>query len=207
MTGEKEINIIPTNGTSADDVKYAKRVEEIYIDGVNVAGCYWKCKDGDCAMYYADLSADNNELEFSFNCEDNPDCYYKQLKRLEQERDKLIEFCIQLDKAKSEQHLQWQQRCTEIRNEDLKQIDELKQENKQIKKDVQLFKCLDTFGESECHCACRCLGNEFCEDADKKINTYRSALEEIRNLVKGHKIADEVRLKSILDKIEEVLGC
>lgn len=63
--------------------------EEIIIDGVNVAGCYWKCKDGDCAMYYADLSADNNELEFGFNCEDNPDCYYKQLKRLEQENEEL----------------------------------------------------------------------------------------------------------------------
>lgn len=63
--------------------------EEIIIDGINVAGCYWKCKDGDCAMYYADLSADNNELEFGFNCEDNPDCYYKQLKRLEQENKEL----------------------------------------------------------------------------------------------------------------------
>ena len=63
--------------------------EEIIIDGVNVAECYWKCKDGDCAMYYADLSADNNELEFGFNCEDNPNCYYKQLKRLEQENKEL----------------------------------------------------------------------------------------------------------------------
>jgi len=175
--------------------------EEIIIDGVNVAECEFYYEGECCQTNY------KNEI-FTKRCKCSDKlCYYKQLKRLEQERDKLIEFCIQLDKAKSEQHLQWQQRCTEIRNEDLKQIDELKQENKQIKKDVQLFKCLDTFGESECHCACRCLGNEFCEDADKKINTYRSALEEIRNLVKGHKIADEVRLKSILDKIEEVLGC
>lgn len=64
-------------------------MEEIIIDGVNVAGCYWKCKDGDCAMYYADLSADNNELEFGFNCEDNTDCYFKQLQRLEQENAEL----------------------------------------------------------------------------------------------------------------------
>lgn len=64
-------------------------MEEIIIDGVNVAGCYWKCEDGDCAMYYADLSADNNELEFGFNCEDNTDCYFKQLKRLEQENAEL----------------------------------------------------------------------------------------------------------------------
>lgn len=44
-----------------------------------------------------------------------------------------------------------------------------------------LYDCISKWGEKECHCACRCLGNEFCEDADKKINTYRSALEEIRN--------------------------
>ena len=36
---------------------------------------------------------------------------------------------------------------------------------------------------------------------------YKNALEEIKSLVRGHKVADEVRLKSILDKINEVLGC
>lgn len=66
-----------------------------------------------------------------------------------------------------------------------KQLIRLEQENKKLKKDVQLFKCLDTFGESECHCACRCLGNEFCEDADKKINKYRSALEEIQKIIRA----------------------
>ena len=37
------------------------------------------------------------------------------------------------------------------------------------------------------------------------LERYRSALEEIKNLVKGHKVADEVRLKSVLNKINEVL--
>ena len=43
------------------------------------------------------------------------------------------------------------------------------------------------------------------ENYYKEYNKYRSALEEIRNLVRGHKIVDEVRLKSILDKINEAL--
>ena len=86
-------------------------------------------------------------------------------------------------------------------------IARLEQENKELKKDVQLFKCLDTFGESECHCACRCLGNEFCEDADKKINTYRSALEKIKEITEPiyEQIPDDKVLRQILLKISEVL--
>lgn len=128
--------------------------EEIFVDGVNVAGC--------CYLFKFKGFDDFNEeyTEWSCNisgssCENSDNCYYKQLKRLEQE-------------------------------------------NKKLKKDVQLFKCLDTFGENECHCACRCLGNEFCEDADKKINSYRSALEEIKAML-GYGY--------IVDKINEVLGC
>ena len=81
----------------------------------------------------------------------------------------------------------------------IKEINILRQENKEMKKDVQLFKCLDTFGESECHCACRCLGNEFCEDADKKINSYRSALEEIREI-------NNKWLKFWMNDSDELLG-
>lgn len=56
---------------------------------IDVSGCNLHCCDGDCALYYADLSSDNNELLYGFNCEDNPNCYYKQLKRLETENTKL----------------------------------------------------------------------------------------------------------------------
>ena len=120
--------------------------EEIIIDGVDVAGCEFYFEDNgviapDGTPERANLcTSPERSCENSDSCYCNKDCYYKQLKRLEQE-------------------------------------------NKKLKKDVQLFKCLDTFGESECHCACRCLGNEFCEDADKKINAYRSALEEIREIL------------------------
>ena len=51
-------------------------MEEIIIDGVNVAGCEQRFGDNKCAL-----------LDQYF-CEDS-DCYYKQLKRLEQENKEL----------------------------------------------------------------------------------------------------------------------
>ena len=132
--------------------------EEIIIDGVNVAGCeFYQIEANELYPKAQYCGSMRNTF-----CENEPDCYYKQLKRLEQE-------------------------------------------NKRLKKDVQLFKCLDTFGESECRCACRCLGNEFCEDADKKINNYRSALEEIRELsTKDVQFGNFVKIQMI---ILEVLQC
>jgi len=70
--------------------------DKIMIDGVDVSGCNMKCKDGDCALYYADLSSDNNELEYGYECADNPNCYYKQLTRMQQELLKKTEECEKL---------------------------------------------------------------------------------------------------------------
>lgn len=133
--------------------------EEIIIDGVNVAGC--------CKCYNVEQKI---LCGASGICANNPNCYYKQLKRLEQE-----------NKALKDNNNRLQVIIDDGRAENKR----FREENKELKKDVQLFKCLDTFGESECHCACRCLGNEFCEDADKKINSYRSALEEIRGKIES----------------------
>lgn len=53
--------------------------EEIYIDGVNVAKCeyYYRC---DCKI------DDDTDINL---CKWHDDCYYKQLKRLEQENEEL----------------------------------------------------------------------------------------------------------------------
>lgn len=53
-------------------------MEEIIIDGVDVTGCEHRFDDNLCAL-----------LDQYF-CEDT-DCYYKQLKRLEQENERLKE--------------------------------------------------------------------------------------------------------------------
>ena len=72
--------------------------EEIIIDGVNVAGCInfdeWKHCDN-CKSLIKTIKNDNGTYrnpcvsEEDLRCEFYPDCYYKQLKRLEQERDEL----------------------------------------------------------------------------------------------------------------------
>lgn len=52
--------------------------EEIIIDGVDVSGC----------DFYELCGCIENNHEIN-ECKDNPDCYYKQLKRLEQENKEL----------------------------------------------------------------------------------------------------------------------
>lgn len=67
--------------------------EEIIIDGVNVAGCHNKTPykndygDVQCKCYrFEDI--ENDTFLFGI-CKQHPNCYYKQLKRLEQENKEL----------------------------------------------------------------------------------------------------------------------
>ena len=59
----------------------------------------------------------------------------------------------------------------------------LVEENKRLKKEIKLHDCIDKWGIRECHCACRCLGNEFCTDAEKKINEFKTKLEKIKEAI------------------------
>jgi hypothetical protein len=91
--------------------------EEIIIDGVNVAGCEF-CNPNplykiEYACYCRGYIQDDG-LHVHLSCEHNPNCYYKQLKRLEQENRELKEFCVELERQKQKQHMQWFERCTEI---------------------------------------------------------------------------------------------
>lgn len=49
----------------------------------------------------------------------------------------------------------------------------LQQELFAAKKEIAMYNCIQKFGTKECHCACRCLGNEFCQDAEEKINEQK----------------------------------
>lgn len=66
--------------------------EEIIVDGVDVAGCEF-CKPS--PLYKKEYSChcrgyiQDNGLHAHLSCEHNPYCYYKQLKRLEQENKEL----------------------------------------------------------------------------------------------------------------------
>lgn len=61
--------------------------EEIYINGVNVAGCEFF--DYECSAYRQEYwESEDNTKDM---CSSHHNCYYKQLKRLEQENKKLKE--------------------------------------------------------------------------------------------------------------------
>lgn len=64
--------------------------EEIIIDGVDVAGCEFigdiKSKFVKCTSW---VHNSKKQVSGHWDCRENKNCYYKQLKRLEQERDEL----------------------------------------------------------------------------------------------------------------------
>lgn len=69
--------------------------EEIIIDGVDVSECGFfhpKYKDTDCHI----ALAFSEEYEGCMKCENNPNCYFKQLKRTEQKLEKIkdiVSYC------------------------------------------------------------------------------------------------------------------
>ncbi|MBO7696230.1 MAG: hypothetical protein J6T10_26640 [Methanobrevibacter sp.] len=90
--------------------------EEIIIDGVNVAECEFYTPTCVSMHIWGETTKTNK-------CEENHNCYYKQLKRLEQERDELKKAC---DKCKLFD--------IEKTNRDLlERIDKLEHENKELK--------------------------------------------------------------------------
>lgn len=79
----KDIGFWDINGNYIEDIQEVDEMEmdnEIIIDGVNVAGC---------EEYFEQSGEVVCALIDQYFCEGNPDCYYKQLKRLEQENAEL----------------------------------------------------------------------------------------------------------------------
>ena len=66
--------------------------KQIIIDGVDVSGCNY----GEIEKSIFKCSCEYNVCSASMFCEDNPDCYYKQLKRKEQECERLKEGLSQI---------------------------------------------------------------------------------------------------------------
>lgn len=210
--------------------------EEIIINGINVAGCEFYFKD---EKHSCNLSFINQEE--LCNCDNINDCYYKQLKRLEQENFALTQESQQKSQTICELKQAYERlehnhnftvkdynkynkltvELTEKNIELHKQIDDLKQENKELKewkeRVVKLF---------ESACRCKYLNeekdicsytNEKCININKCVykyqelsDTYRSALEEIRTYLNTLSSIDsdftntETYLR-IQDKINEVL--
>lgn len=151
--------------------------KEIFIDGVDVAGC---CK---CYKVEQKILCGASNI-----CANNPNCYYKQLKRLEQENSDLkkqIESQKGLITVGGKQQYKY-----------LQEIDKLQQENKELKEKIEVLdKMTGIFSARLC-------------------DTYRSALEEIKRITEEDRncmnselaccrLCDKLDL--IKDKINEVL--
>lgn len=100
------------------------------------------------------------------SCEDNEYCYYKQLKRLKK-----------INKANADSYVKYQGKY-------LKEISELKAECEKLKKQLS---CSTEF-PGQCHCAFRCLGNDWCDEAENRFIKYKE---------------ENIKLKQALEKIEE----
>lgn len=203
--------------------------EEIIIDGVDVAGCN-AYKEGHCLDKTAILLCDTNK------CSNYNDCYYKQLKRLEQENKKLsfaIEKCLEnagIECDDEEQALRSLPMLGNAHYKVLVEKEELEQENAELRERLSgktffCENCEKLARENEklksqynCYACDTCSGKEdyrnmkrHCGNAIKTVHTYRSALEEISLIIDELKqqydyMSDYSEIKEIQDKINEVLG-
>lgn len=196
--------------------------EEILIDGVDVSGCYFAeiSKTGSVACSQIDIRDCEGDIDLLLaDCDEHPDCSYKQLQRLEQERD-------ELKKNYKEDHAELLMARSEIeslksnleefaRRADFagKENDKLEQENKELK--AELNKVIDErekkIEETLLKGCYQSLGSE-CRIYELKESKYRSALEEIRTYLNTLSSIDndfpntETYLR-IQNKISEVLEC
>lgn len=132
--------------------------KEIIIDGVDVAGCYFYYK-GECRCEQNCIDDDKGEtIEELFyrepehnkwECELSKNCYYKQLKRKEQECEGLKEQinCKCFDPNSNNNRCISYNRIAEDYGRDLKKLDKLKSENEELKRQVfftrlRIIKCI-----------------------------------------------------------------
>ena len=144
----------------------------LIIDGVDVSGCaYFWNKECRCTQDCIDYSGNNSTIKELFHkdtgifadCENSPNCYYKQLKRKEQECEELTSKCSQLEEftrktkniilkfAKGDiltfPDLSLEENCIAIQNQCLdpmrqiiQKIDEIQEENCHFDKIKELTK-------------------------------------------------------------------
>jgi hypothetical protein len=83
--------------------------KQIIIDGVDVTGCEYCSRYADTTIYHCDWIGE---------CKEHPNCYYKQLKRKEQECEELKNFHINLVGVKEceiRELVKYKQALTEIK--------------------------------------------------------------------------------------------
>lgn len=173
---------------------------EQIIKGVDVSGCDYISQDGRCEVQLA-------LKRVNFECSQISDCLYKQLQRKTEECEKLKQFCLKLEYAKTEQHLQWQKRCTENHLEDTKQIDKLK--NQLRRKELECeelkeyFKIKNFIRLEDGNFVDFVFTSSVIDEFVNENNRLKQALDEIENYCNHY---DGKIFKDILQIIQKVKG-
>ena len=175
----------------------------IYVDGVDIVGC-------------VRLQDDETSCELGGECKGWENCYYKQLKRKEQELQQAMDNYVQLDLQRVKEynelvdlHKAKEQECEALQmseNEAGGIIAELKAECKELKEKVKELHQ----GWIDCDKE-RNLQEANSEFRQRVINRYEQTLTEIREIAKedfNHTCWKTYarQLKQILKKVSEVLN-
>ena len=142
--------------------------KQIIIDGVDVSGCrYYDDRDG-----YCDACKDDIDGDSFTKCMYEDDCYYKQLKRKEQECEELKEEKAYTDMACEQfeqqlDQLKEQLEAYKMEAEEGKEINaEIKAENEKLKN----FH-INLVGVKECEI--------------RELARYKQVIEKVRELIKN----------------------
>lgn len=136
-------------------------MSEVIIDGVNVAECqYYFYEDTEKAHTCRLIQVDD---DLHYICKDNPNCYFKQLKRLEAKHGetvlKMAEAEVEIEKLQAEN-----EKLRDKAYKDADMIYRLTEENREYDIDLSI--------EKEAH-----------KSTIERLDKYHKALEDIREIL------------------------
>lgn len=102
--------------------------KQIIINGVDVSECkYFECCSRECTAEYHVMYG--YEITSFDNCSDNPNCYYKQLKREERECQQAMDNYVKLDNQRVKEY----NKLVDLYKSKEQEYKELKKECKRLK--------------------------------------------------------------------------
>ena len=165
-----------------------KNYKQIIIDGVDVKECKIFCN-----TFGNSLCNPTDDIREAMNCNEYPNCLYKQLKRKEQEcKNNKIAYQMELDI--------YNQECLNLQEE----LKAKEQECEELKKKIKSYQCNEKKA-NRCTCAFRCFENAFCNDAENKIDEIQTKIKvlKIENEILSNKLEHEENWHKSADKISK----
>ena len=129
--------------------------DEIIIDGVNVAECYFyyngECR---CELNCIDLYENKTIIELAqrspehnyMECKPSENCYFKKLKRLEAEKQDLIDYFELRESGMQEDIQYWKNKAQEL----YKQLEKYKAENEKLREHLKKWQKFLSKGYCDC---------------------------------------------------------